>query len=509
MARSGSIGVGLLVLAITACEKPKLPTPPAAEPIVAEAPPAEVIKPTPKIVKDDGPMPTAQTTIATAGDFKVTVGDFEEASAISLLFAPDEMTELPPERLALPHVHVTMARSLLSQKVIAAELERRNLRPSTPELHGYLREHPRLGRFGQLVDDPKALEAALGTLGLTTAQLLRVAWDELGNRMLAAAMVNDIPDDEIWETYRFQNTTRSAMIVASRNLPTSEEIDQWMVDHADEIDAKFQKDPAQYRIPKRVRLNIVKPEPGKNASDAELEEAAKLLRKGVQPATVAKELNLTFELDSQLVRGENAKAFGMNAGEVGWTGGGARGAYAWKVVGFQESKLPEMTRPLRREIASELLRTTAVAPSVAAKLDRAAKIVAQHKGTELTDALRKAIEAIDGLEIQVSTFPNNPRGPLPKHGLAEEVIETTYATKVGETTAPFLSRERAFVVRVLGATDADRAQFDAKIDENRKAFVAATEHLIVTRWVEQKLSDLGAHVDVTPLRIKYGVLQKE
>lgn len=509
--------VGVILAVATGCQEKKLPTPPPRADVAVQAP-AEVAPATPtsKIVKDEGPMPTPDTPIATAGDFKVTVADFEEASAISLLFAPDDRTELPKETMALPHVHVTMARSLLSQRVIGAELERRGIKPTTEELNAYLREHPRLGRFGQHIDEPEALKAALDPLRLEPKQLLRIAWEELGNQMLANAMVEDIKDEDIWQTYRFQNTTRTAIVVETRNIGTSEEIDQWMGDHAAEIDDQFQQHPNKYRIPRRVRLNIVKPEPGKNATNVQLEEAAKLLKKGVQPATIAKELNLTSELGAELIRGENQKAFHMKAGEVGWTDSGARGAYAWKVVGFSESSLPEMTRPLRREIAAELMRTTVVAPSLEAKLDKAAKALAKSKfgkdvdkHPEATDAVRQQIEALGGLSFQVVKVPNNPNAPLPKLGLAEEVIQTVFAAKVGETSKPFLSRERAFIVRVVETHEAERKEFDANIDANRRAFVATVKPRVVTQWVEQRLNELGATIDVKPLRIKYGVLQKE
>ena len=173
-----------------------------------------------------------------------------------------------------------------------------------------------------------------------------------------------------------------------------------------------------------------------------------------------------------------------------------------------------MTRPLRREISAELLRTTTVVPSVAKKLAAAAKVLGEavlEPGDEAAlDAVEKEIEAIEGLSFQVTTFPNNPRAPLPNHGLAEEVITTTWATPVGKKPSdPFLSRERAFIVRVLAAKKANRKDFDTSGDANRKAFLDAIRPRMVSAWAERQLSELGSKIDVKPLRIKYGVLQKE
>ena len=514
--------VGVVTCALAGCESRKLPTPPTADLAATLAQPdvGAIASAAPRIVKDEGPQPTATTPIATAGEFQVTVADFDEASAVSLLFAPNGQTELAPEQLALPHVHLTMTQSLLSQKVIRAELERREIRPSSSEINAYLRDHPRLRSFGQHIDDPEALAESLKPIGLEPRQLFRVAWDELGNKMLASALMSEIDDDEIWNTYEFQHTTRTAAIVAGRNTPTSNEIDAWMAAHPDEIDAHFQANQSRYRTPKRVRLHIVKPAGGESITVEKLKKAAELLEKGVQPATIAKELELQHELDAQLVRGENPRAFAMSPGDVGWTDGGARGAYAWKVVGFHASQIPELTRPLRREISSELLRTTSVVASLEEKLDRAAQLIAQPKLTprkpgalpqafEQPSALQQKVEAIDGLAFQVSTFPHSPAAPLPNHGLAEKVIEQTFRVEIGTTTDPFLSRERGFVLRVVGATTADREQFDANIEEHRKAFYAAIEPRVVPQWVERRLEELGAEIDVKPLRIKYGVLQKD
>lgn len=469
--------------------------------------------PGPRIVKDEGPMPSAQTPIARAGEFVVTVGDFDRASAVALLFAPDGQTDLPAERLSLPHVHITMSRALLSQKVILAELGRRGIEPTTEELHAFLRDHPRLRRFAEHLEDPVKLAERLAPLEVSPEEYLRVGRTELAAKLLAEAMASEITDDEVWRAYAAQMTTRTAAIVAGKNIPTSEEIDTWMGDHADEIDEHFRVNQSNFRSPRMVRLHIVKPAPGDRVPDEVLERAAGLLTRGVQPQTVAKELGLQAQLDTPLVRGENPKAFAMKAGEVGWTASGARGAYAWKVIGFEESKLLEMTRPLRREIAATLLRTQGVVPGLDAKLRDAARKMRDAKvdpgDAAAVAALEADIEAIDDLSFQVSTFPQEPRLPLPNHGLAEEVITKAFELGVGQTSDPLLSRERGFVVQVLGATEASRKEFDRNRAAHRAAYVDAVKPRLVTDWVERRMNELGTQIDPKPLRIKYGVLQKE
>lgn len=467
-----------------------------------------------RIVKEEGPAPTPDTPIATAGEHRVTVADFERASKVSLLFAPGEQTALAPERLAVPHVHLTMTRALLAQKLLEAEAAERGVEVTEEEMEKWLREHKLLSRYGKLWDDPERLAAKLAPLELTVDDLRYVARVELLKTKLAEPLLEDVPDEEIWRAYELERTTRTAAIATMSNVPTSEEIDDWVRDHPDEIDEYFQKNPNRFRIPRRVKLNIVKPVPGTEVDVELLQKAKAELERGVQPVTIAKQLGMQHQLEAQLVRGENPKAFAMRPAEVGWTADGPRGAYAWKVVGFESSRMPEMSRSLRREIAAEMMRTQAVVPSARARLEKIAEMMKEAElkpgDDDAMDRLEKSVEAREDVQFTVVTFPNNPRGSIPELGLAEEILEATFAdeTEVGDIIGPALTRERAYVLRVLEATEASRQAFEKNLEANRKAYLEALRPRVVQMWAEKKTQELEATVDVKPLRIKYGVLQK-
>lgn len=466
----------------------------------------------PKIVYAEGPKPTDETVIASAGDHKVTIADFDRATQISLLFAPSGVTEMPPERMALPHVHVTMTQALLSQQVIDAEAERRGIEVSDAEIKQWLLDNDMLNRFGKLFDKSELLSEAIEPYGLTADDLRHVARTEILNEKLAEALLEDVPRDEVWRAYALEKTTRTLALVSTKNMPSADGIDDWMGDHAAEIDAYFQKNQRRFRVPKRVKLNIVRPKPGQKVDESTLKAAAADLEKGIQPVTVARTHGMQEKLEQQLVEGENKRAFRMKPGDVGWTSDGPRGAYAWKVVGFENSRLPEMSRSLRREISAEMLRTTQLTPEVEAKLEQAAQILENAKlkaGDEAAmDALEQEIEAIDGLQFEVTTFPEHPGGSIPNHGLAEEVLEAAFETKVGAVSEPIFSRERGFVFRVLSASKASRKVFERSYDEQRKAYLDALQPRAVQMWSRAKLNELGASVEVDPLRVKYGVLRK-
>lgn len=472
----------------------------------------------PQIVREDGPMPAPDTVLGKAGQHTVTVADFEEASRESLLFAPEGVTEMPPERLAIPHIHVTLTRSLLGQKVMLEEATKRGILPTDEELVRWLRTNDKLKRFGEAWDDDAALQKLLAPYDLEREDLLGIARAEIVKDRLADALVADVAVEEVWKAYQTEKTTRTLALVSMPNVPSSEEIDELVEKKEAEIDAYFQKNPAKFRIPRRARVHLVRPAPGKEVSEEVLKKAAEDLERGVQPVTVARTHGLEHELGVELVKAENPRAFAEGAGSVGYEMKGPRGAYAWKVQGFEASRLPELTRPLRREIAAEMLRTQSLAPSVQQDLEVAAQLLAKtdFEDEAVVDSVEKQIEGREGglaargpeVQFEILTTTNHPGGVLPGHGLAEEVLASAFDTKVGAVSKPVLSRERGFVFRVLDKHDAARKEFEAHRDANVKAYQDAYRPRALQFWVEGKLNELGATVDTKPLRVKYGVLEK-
>lgn len=509
--------IAAILTASLSCKTSQEPAPaPETATIVQEPAPQG-----PEIERVEGPMPTATTQLAEVDGVSVTVGDFDEASRISVLFAPDGQTELLPEQLAAPHVHLTMTQSLLAQKLIAREASRRGIQPTMEQVHAHLREHPRLAKYGVNMGDPDTLAKQLKPLGLSSKDLIKVAWTEIESDLLASAMVAAVSDDDIWTTYQFAQTTRAAVVLVDSNVPNSKELDAFVEANTSKIEEHFKANESRYRTPKRVKLNIVRPKPGESVAPDVLARAAEQLKQGIQPATVAKELGLEAELDAALIRAENTKAFAMSPAEVGFTEGGPRGAYAWKVVGFEASQAMELTRPTAREIAAELMRTTSVVPSLQVKLTDAVKVVERARLTQkdverLTttpdgaDQLRAEIAKIDPrLDLIVASFPNSPVQPLPKIGLAEEIIAQAFAVDVGKSTQPILTRERGAIAHVFAANTPTREAFDKEVEKHRRDFIAALKPRIVNQWVQQLMREKDGTFDVTPLRIKYGVLKKD
>ena len=507
MTRVGMAVASILVLAASLLACDSKPTTKASDTV--EAPPVSVDPPRPQIVKEEGPMPAPDTVIGSAGEHRVMVAEFEKASRVSLLFAPEGVTEMPAERMAIPHIHMTLTRSLLGQKLMAEEATERSIAVRDAEIVAWLKDNEKLARFASLLDREAELAKALEPYGLTRTDLLDVARAELVKDRLTNALVAEVGVDEIWQAYEIEKTTRTLALVSMSNVPSSAEIDEFVEKRAAEIDAHFASNPAKFRIPQRARVHLVRPAPGKAVSPDVLQAAVADLERGVQPVTVARTHGLEHELDVELVKAENPRAFSDGAGSVGFEMEGPRGAYAWKVQGFAPSRLPELTRPLRREIAAEILRTSHLTPHVSEALSESGGLLAttDFEDEAAVDAIEKTIET-NGQKFEILTTNHHPGGVLPGHGLAEEVLEKVFETEVGAVSPPILSRERGFAFLVLERHDASRAEFDANFDANRKAYQDAYRPRALQFWVEARLNELKASVDAAPLRVKYGVLKK-
>ncbi len=503
----------LVCLGLTGCRKktPAVKAPDTGE--VATSGQDATAEPSaagPTIEYEEGPKPEPDTVIATAGGHRVTLADYDQSSRVSLLFSPTPITEMPPERMALPHVHLTMTRALLGNEVMLAELERRGIELSEEQLTKWLAEHDRLGKYGAALDEPEKLKSMLAPYGLTREDLMEVARAEVAKNALVEALLEDIDDEEVWKAYALNSHVRTLAVAMTTNVPSPDELDEFVAQHPDEIDAYFQKNQTKFRTPRRVRVHMVRPPAGEEADPKKLAEAAEMFGRGMQPAAIAKITGLEAETDVEMVRGENPKAFADELGSSGWMPDGPRGAYAWRVVGFEESRLPEMSRPLRREIAAEMMRREELVPHAVAALEQAKSLVKglDPKDEEAVKAARDGVEEL-GAKLEVVTTRNDPGGVLPKFGLAEEVLERAFEMKVGAVSDPILSRERGFVVAVLDEQKSSREEFETNLEQNRKAYRDAYRPRALQVWIEGKLQELGATVDTRPLRVKYGVLQKK
>jgi hypothetical protein len=480
-----------------------------------------------EIVYESGKQPSDDTVLASAGDIEVTLADFEIAMKRSLLVAPrkdgDVRTEVPPERLAVPHTQISVVRRLLAGKVIEQAAKKRGIEVTAKEKAEALETHPRLSEYADLVaDPPEKPPSELAKLGLGVEDLAEIAEDRILRQKLRDELLAEIDDDDLWEAYKSRNDTVKLVLAWVRNTPSSATIDSFVAqqksDENSEIEQHFNENKRRYRRPKMLEAVLLKPPAGEEVSEDTLATAAERLEDEADYEQIAEDLGLELEERARLVRQENKEAFGAEVGTTGYQTSGPRGAYAWRVTGYQESEDATLTSGLRRQIAAELLREIAVVPTAASKLTklrRAMKEAETDAQGRLTDSaleqLREKAESMGLKFVVTEDFPLTPRGYIPGVGLAQEVSREAKELTMDQPLAPrpILSRGKAYVVRLQDRHVPTREEFERNKESFRERYIAEKKRKIVQEFVARWENEHEVQMDMRPLRVKYGVAQKD
>jgi len=463
----------------------------------------EVIKPDKPTIKHlEGEAPGPDTVIAELGDVSVSVLDFERAANLGRLFGPEardgKFGAVPPERLAIPTVQFTTVRAVLARKAILAEVTRRGISIDDKELRELYKSRPEYAGLAFLMK-AEDLESALQELDISVDEFWSIGREQIARERLADALIGDLSETDIWQAYAFENTRVRVAAVTMSNVPTPQEIDAFVENETEAIEAFFHENERRFRNPQRIVIDML------SGDVSKLERALPALA-AKSPEAVALEYELQLRSGVRMSRQENPKAFRAEPGESGIE---VRGSpYIWRVSGREESTPSELNRPVSREIAAELLRTGSITPSAKQKLEKGQKLLRRLKDTEDSIVSTKSKLSELGLELHVlAPFTKSPAGNVPVFGLAPEFLEESFRLKVGGTSKPFLSRDRAFVVHVLQKEMPDKKIFEANKIEIRKAVEDELRPSAVDRFVQGFLG--SSQLNLHPLGVKFGIIQKE
>lgn len=469
----------------------------------------------PQIRYLEGPQPGDDTVLASWKDHTVTVADFDHAARIGRLFAPQTTLDNPPppvtdRRMAMPTVHFTMTRSLMTRLVVSEAIEELGLEVSDEEALQALRDNDQLIEFIDAMGTDK-LKTYLKNIGLSEADIIRVGRELAEREKLEDHLVAQLDEERIWEHYQTQNRLISVAIAHGMNVPASDELSAFVRDNPDAIEAYFEENATSFRVPGRVEIEMLALKTEGDSEDG-LKKAADRLKRGEQASKVAADLGLDFKDSVYLVRQQNNEAFSGGEGSTGWTASGPGGAYAWRVKTFHASHQPELNRPLRRQVAAEMMRRSKLVGSLKSKLEEAASALKdlgyEPEPAELEKA-RRTIHALD-LKFEVTPeFSRTPNGALPGIGLAPEVSEAAFALRESTPTSePILSRENGYVVHLLERKEPSREAFEASRETLIDRYRKSARSTVVDRFVQSKLGPTDSTFDLRPLGIKYGVISK-
>ena len=482
--------------------EPVEPAPKSAEPA-----PKEVERPKPSIKHLEGEPPGPETKIAELGEFSVNVAEFEKAARVGALFGPrasqGDYQPVPPEQLAIPTVQFTTVRSVLASKVISKEAKSRNLEVSKDEITKLYNSKPEFAGLAFLIkntSEDKPLEGELAKLGIEPEDFWAIGEEVLFREKLADALVSEITEDDVWQAWSFDHTRSQIAALMLSNTPSTDEIDTFVEKETQRIEAFFKENERRFRPPERVILDIL------NGPADKLQAAEADLATQSADAVALKHNNLTLRSGIRMGRRENSEAFRAEIGAHGYKSGSS--PYLWKVVDREKTGEAELTRPLKREIAAEILRTQDLTPDVKKRLKAGQRLMKKLKDDEDTIIKLKSELAAKGLELHlIEPMVKSPSGSMPVFGLAPEVVEKAFELKEGRTSQPFISRERGFVIHVLKRHTPDREVFDSQKKELIQKYKDELRPVVVDRYVQGMLgtSQLNLH----PLGVKFGILQKD
>lgn len=464
--------------------------------------------------------------IARGKGFSVTVEDFEQTMKRSMLFAPDEILskggKLPESQLKVPFVQSRITESLVARHVAEAEAKKRNITVTPQEVDAFIAEDAMLKRFKSAENDKNNPGATydVSRFGLTWQDVELVAREQLLAAKLDAVLISELTEDEVWEAWRFAHDTVEVFFIRLDNTPTSDEIDAVVENEQEAIARHFKENPKDYRTPMLTNIDTLRVPSSKQLDKQGTLELLARAQKALEtksPADVAAELGLQHTVKEQLTRREDAAVAKAKVGDSGVTADAPRGTYAWKVMSRSESSMPELSRPLQREIASKLIRQRGSSETVKKNAKLLIDRMRQVKDfSSLTPEQQSKLLADIDPELTRTRTPGaltrDPEGFIPGVGTHPDLLDRLFEldAKSNRILDPaHMTSQYAWLAGLIQRNKPERAQFEKNKKANMKAFRdAAREKIFANRLATRWEKEYAIERNLSPLRERYGKLEK-
>lgn len=499
------------------------------EPKTAQNTDKSTAKSTPKDKKKTSPSkPDATQTpkktdhLVTSTIFNVDLEDFEHAVRKQVIYAPTKAFrsgkwQIPSKYLQSPALQSRLLAVEVSQRLIAHEAKSRNIVVSDAEITQHIKDTWRLSRFepkGVRMTDGTLLPIPMVKLGVSMDDIRQVARHNLLKDKLRDRLMTEFTPEHFWLAWSIDQNRVDALIVQLSNTPKSYELDTYVSKRAADIERHFKANASKYQIPKLVHLTILQASKGK--AD-QLEKAQDEWHKGQPPAEIAKRYGLKLLPNQALLRAEDRAAFNSMVGKIGITKNGARGSYLWQVEKFTQPKAVELTSAKKREIGAELMRSRSTVPSVRQQAMNAQKILKTivYKNGRATlesiERVKKALAKAGFRVIETGPFTKSPEGFIPKVGLAESVVPALFKldmTSQPYLPSPLLSRQKVYMAALVDRQYADRKTYDKVKDAFIKTYLEKQKPQLVQTFLSLRRKKYDVRMNLRPLQVKYGKVQK-
>lgn len=453
--------------------------------------------------------------VASGGAVELTLEEVERAVERMRLVMPRDpdgsMHDGEMDWFRSPPAQLNLVRNLVHFQIVRYEASRRDLEITDEEEIAFISEHENLRLYLPLFageDDEEAsrIRAELDLYDLSIEDVRHLAHDMIYHEKLREVLGAEFSDERLWEFYASAHDEADLIVVRVHNSPTSQEVDQAMDTLDSEIRAHFRQNRDRYTTRPATRVIMLQPGPGVEADAIEevLSRAVSRMGDGDDPEAVAADLGLVLRPDTHLFQAENPEAFEAAVGDAGYSLHTRRGPYALRVEEHLQGQRRSLDRPLRREIAAQLLRDRGILPSKLELATEARQLLASFESDEPLsqseiDALVSQLNA-EGFDVlHTGPFSVSGSGYIPQVGLAEELTAAVRELSLDDAlTDPVLDRNRILLARLVDRHHADRDEFDENIDEFREQFLARNQGMLIDQFVAnyQREHDIDLNLQI-------------
>lgn len=460
--------------------------------------------------------------VVSGGELEITVDDVEQAVERLRLLAPGvEHGEIPdqsPEWMKAPQAQINVVRNLTHFHVVRLAAAERDIAITPADEVAFLADHDPLSRYLPVLqngDEADDLRRELEQVGLDVTDVRHLVHDMVLAEKLREELADEFTDEKLWALYQQAHDEADLVVVEIRNTPGSREIDRAVDQYDAEIRAHYRENRSRYQTPKRALVTLLHTDSDREVDVDILEEAAGRLADEA-PEALADELDLVVERDVDVTRHENPAAHTSEVGDTGHVEKSRRGAYAWRLDEIHPPETRSLDRPLRRQIASRVLRDEeGITPKNLRRAEEAQQLLATPEPEDALseDAIEALVERLEEAGFDAThtgVFSLRGRGVIPDIGLAEKLIGAVDDVDLDDPiTDPVLERDVVYVARLVDRSVPDRQEFDEKQDQFRKEFLERNRDQLVSDYVANYERTHGVDYSLQPLSERFGIYDKK
>lgn len=470
--------------------------------------------------------------LAYGDGIRLTIEDLDTFIHRTRLISPrDESGRIPrgePTWMAMPQAQLSMVRSLVEARVLQELAKENNLEVTDQEAIDALADVDTLAGYSPLFADPddldedtratrEHLEAELSELDLDREDILFVSRQVVLQTKVQDALAESFSEEMLRAIYREAHNEIDLVIAAITNSPSSAEIDAAVQRLDSAIRARYRDQRERYFTLGQTMSTVLRiPEEAQDVDAPALMEAAYARARGGEDlVAIAQDLQLVAIDNVQMNAIQNREAYNSQPGDVGIVRQAPGGPFVWKLKERLPGERRPLDRPLRREIASELLREAGIVPSRRVQAQEAQALLSSFDADEaLTkeqiDTLVAELEAAGFRAHHTDLFSLRTNGPIPGIGLAEEfsakLEDLTWESSV---TEPTLSRDQILVARMVHRKHPRDEDFDAERDDFREDFLLNNLDRILAQHLMKWQQEHDVRVNMSLVHQHYGQTGKE